>query len=180
MHVLTRSIAAAALLVLLAAPAVRSAPAPSETFRGAMDRVFGPGGWRQTSGWRSRAREDALRRQGAGTVPAGRRSSHSLGGPAAPGAYDAVVPGMSQTAAAALLRRSGQRFPRVLAEPAHGPEGPHLHVELMGAGGRARHPSPCDAYHGETIYLRIINGRQNPLVACEGRSAPAGAGEAGP
>jgi hypothetical protein len=89
-----------------------------------------------------------------------------VGSRTAPGAYDAVVPGMPQRDAAAILRRSGKPFARVLAEAAHGPEGPHLHIVVqLGPAGAVR--SPCDAYHGQTIYLRYVNGRQNPLVACE-------------
>lgn len=100
-------------------------------FRATMDRVFGPGRWRQTSGYRTRAQEDALRRQGAGTVPPGRLSRHSLGNPDAPGAYDAVVEGMASQTAAAKLRRAGGAFAKVIAEGPHGGQGPHLHVELI-------------------------------------------------
>src|SRR5512141_1848088 len=57
-------------------------------FRATMDRVFGPGRWRQTGGYRTQAQENALRRQGAGTVAPGRTSLHSIGGPEAPGAID--------------------------------------------------------------------------------------------
>jgi hypothetical protein len=95
-----------------------------------MDHVFGEGRWRLTSGYRTAAEEDALRRAGAGTVPAGRLSKHSLGGPDQPGAVDAVVPGMTLKAAAAKLRKDGEGLDRVLAEGAHGPEGAHLHIEL--------------------------------------------------
>ena len=173
-----RPILAAGPLVvsLLVGPGAQSAGvgAQNDRFQSTMDRAFGPGGWRQTSGYRSPTKEDQLRRQGAGTVPAGRRSSHSRGSLTAPGAYDAVVVGMSQRDAAAMLRRSGRAFPRVLVEPAHGPQGPHLHVELEPAAARTR-GSLCDAYHGQTIYLRLINGRQNPLIACEIRQREAAA-----
>jgi hypothetical protein len=148
------------------------APRAGEPFRATMNRVFGPGGWRQTSAYRTPAQEAELRRRGAGAVPAGRTSSHSLGRPGAPAAYDAVVPGMAQAEAAARLRRAAA-FPRVLAERAHGPEGPHLHIEVRpGAGGgraasAAHARSLCDGYRGEDITLRVVNGRMNPLIACE-------------
>jgi len=106
-------------------------------FHATMDRVFGPGRWRQTSGYRTRAQEDALRRAGAGTVPAGAVSKHSLGSWEKPGAYDAVVHGMSLATAADKLRRAaGDGFARVIAEGAHGPQGAHLHVELISFGER--------------------------------------------
>ena len=100
-------------------------------FKTTMDRVFGPGRWRQTSGYRTRAQEDALRRAGAGTVPRGVLSKHSLGNPEKPGAYDAVVDGVALQTAAEKLRRVGGAFSRVIAEGAHGPQGAHLHVELI-------------------------------------------------
>ena len=125
-------------------PAVSQAPltaAQREQFRAALDEVFGPGRWRETSGFRTRAQENALRRQGAGTVAVGRVSRHSIGGPQTPGAYDVVVPGMSQAQAAAKLKAAGQGWGRVAAEAAHGREGAHLHLELApvdsaNAGGR--------------------------------------------
>lgn len=163
---------AAIAAALLAPPAVAGSHPSSrrteDSFRATMDRTFGPGGWRQTSGYRTRAQEDALRRQGAGTVAPGRTSSHSLGGRRAPGAYDAVVPGMSQAEAAARLRRSGKGFPRVVAERRHGPQGPHLHIELQPGLGGSTH-TVCDRYRGEVVHVRIVNGRRNPLVECEER-----------
>ena len=108
--------------------------APGAEFQATMDRVFGQGGWRQTSGFRTRAQEEALRRQGAGVVAKGRTSLHSIGGPEAPGAYDAVVHRLPPARAAAKLRAAGVGFSRVVAEGAHGREGPHLHVELVSAG----------------------------------------------
>lgn len=108
----------------------RAARATGDGFQATMDRVFGPGRWRQTSGYRSQAAENALRRQGAGTVSPGRISLHSVGGADAPGAYDAVVDHMSVATAAAKLRQAGGAFSRVVAEAAHGGQGPHLHVEL--------------------------------------------------
>lgn len=105
--------------------------APPADFKTMMDRVFGPGRWRETSGYRTVAQENALRRAGAGTVPAGRLSRHSLGDPDTPGAYDAVVAGITPAAAAARLKRAGAPFARVAAEGAHGRQGPHLHIELV-------------------------------------------------
>jgi hypothetical protein len=117
---------------------------PPDDFRATLDRVFGPGRWRQTSGYRSVAQENALRRQGAGTVPAGHVSRHSLGDPEAPGAYDVVVAGMSPAGAAAKLRRDGAAFPKVAAEAAHGGQGPHLHIELASGPGRASSTGAAD------------------------------------
>ena len=102
-----------------------------------MDRVFGEGRWRLTSGYRTVAEENALRRAGAGTVAPGHISKHSLGGAEAPGAIDAVVRGMSLRTAAEKLRRDGEGLDRVLAEGAHGPEGAHLHIELTSAQAAA-------------------------------------------
>jgi hypothetical protein len=115
-------------------PAARGAG--GDDFRSTMDQVFGPGRWRQTSGYRSPAEEDALRRQGAGTVAPGHVSRHSIGGPGSPGAYDVVVDSMAPETAAAKLRRAGGGFSRVVAEAAHGGEGPHLHIELATAKAR--------------------------------------------
>ena len=112
--------------------AVRTAAARDD-FHVTMDQVFGPGRWRQTSGYRSQGAENALRRQGAGTVAPGRISLHSVGGADAPGAYDAVVDHMSVATAAAKLRQAGGAFSRVVAEAAHGGQGPHLHIELVRA-----------------------------------------------
>jgi hypothetical protein len=148
-------------------------PAPAanqkQRFHATMDRVFGSGRWRETSGWRSREREDQLRREGAGTVRPGEVSHHSMGTPEAPGAYDVVVPGMSNAAAAARLKTESGDFSRVLAERAHGPEGQHLHLEPnygrvssseAGSGASALRPTDDD-----NVYLRVVNGRRNPALA---------------
>jgi hypothetical protein len=133
--------------------------ASQDDFRTTMDKVFGEGRWRQTSGYRTKAQEDELRRQGAGTVPAGHTSRHSIGGPDAPGAYDAVVDHLPLSAAAAKLRSAGGPFSRVLAEGAHGSQGAHLHVELIkNAPARKAAAEPVE----DTIYLRAVNGRRNP------------------
>lgn len=110
--------------------------APGGDFSATMDRVFGAGRWRQTSGYRTKAQEDALRRAGAGTVAPGHTSLHSIGGPQAPGAYDAVVDHLTTAQAAAKLQQSAGNAFRVLAERAHGPQGPHLHVERVSARSR--------------------------------------------
>ncbi len=115
------------------------ADAAGGDFATTMDRVFGAGRWRQTSGFRTQAQENALRRQGAGTVAPGRISRHSVGGPEAPGAYDAVVPQLSTAQAAAKLKQNAGAGFRVVAERAHGPQGAHLHVELT--SGPARRPA---------------------------------------
>jgi TPR repeat protein len=105
--------------------------APNDRFREMMDRVFGSGRWRETSGYRTVAQEEALRRQGAGVVALGERSRHSVGSRDAPGAYDVVVDGMPLTQAAAKLKRAHEPLARVVAELAHGNQGPHLHVEPL-------------------------------------------------
>jgi hypothetical protein len=141
------------------------AEAPQKTdFHAAMDRVFGQGRWRETSGYRTEAEEDELRREGAGTVLLGHLSHHSMGTPDAPGAYDVVVSGMSTQGAAEKLRRSGESFVKVLAEGAHGTQGSHLHIEPgadLAAAGAGPAPKVAEA---PTIYLRIVGGRRNPLL----------------
>jgi hypothetical protein len=125
---------AAAALVFHAGPARAEGSAPDQ-LRAAMDAAFGSGKWRLTGGFRTREREDELRRQGALTVPPGAISHHSLGSPGAPGAYDVVVDGLSPFEAARKLRLAAS-FRLVLPEAAHGSQGPHLHVEpAAGAGG---------------------------------------------
>ena len=156
-----------------AAPA--SGPS-GDGFQSKMDRVFGPGGWRETSGYRSEAREDELRREGAGTVPAGQISHHSMGSPDAPGAYDVVVPGMSTEGAAAKLRDSGETFSRVLAERSHGSQGSHLHIEPgfvsdQVSTSRPNSKAEATADPGDGIYLRVVGGRRNPVIARESRAS---------
>jgi hypothetical protein len=138
------------------------APAPGEQFRSSMNHVFGEGRWRETSGYRTQEREDELRREGAGTVPLGHISHHSMGTVDSPGAYDVVVEGMSLESAAAVLRRSDEPFARVIPEGAHGPEGSHLHIELGFAHLADRAGPQPDP--GDGIYLRVVNGRRNPLI----------------
>jgi len=98
-----------------------------KTFVSQMDKTFGKGKWNLTSGYRSRAKEDALRASGAGTVPAGETSEHSEGSEDAPGAYDVQVPGLTASQVAAKIKASDPDF-HVMAEGRHGPEGPHVHI----------------------------------------------------
>lgn len=147
------------------APAASPTAPQKERVHADLDRVFGAGRWRETSGYRSRAREDELRREGAGTVRPGQISHHSMGTPDAPGAYDVVVPGMSNAEAAAKLRTESSGFSRVYAEAAHGREGQHLHLEptkgliSVSDAGSALKPRTDD-----NIYLRIVGGRRNPAL----------------
>jgi TPR repeat protein len=112
---------------------------PQEQFFALMNSVFGAGKWRETGGYRSPARENQLRAEGAETVPAGALSRHSLGDAEAPGAFDIVVVGMSPEQAADRLRESGIGFRRLFPETSHGTQGPHLHVEpnVIRASGEA-------------------------------------------
>lgn len=118
--------------------------APKAALHAALDQVFGEGRWRQTSGFRTVAQENALRRQGAGTVAPGRISRHSVGVPDLPGAYDVVAVGMSQAQAAAKLKAAaGGVVAKVATEAAHGNQGAHLHIELTADAIRPA-PAPTD------------------------------------
>jgi hypothetical protein len=173
---LTPLTALAQTYVLVTPPHHHAEDAPADTAGGqtqterlhsTLNRVFGAGQWRETSGYRSPERENELRREGAGTVPEGQLSRHSMGTPDAPGAYDVVVAGMSTEGAAQVLRRSGEPFVRVLAEGAHGPEGSHLHIE-PGTGLAAAAPAAADltpkADPGDSVYLRVTAGHRNPVL----------------
>lgn len=149
----------------------RAAQAAGDDFPATMDRVFGPGRWRETSGYRSQAEENALRRQGAGTVAPGHVSRHSMGGVESPSAYDAVVANMSPASAAAKLRRAGGVFSRVVAEGAHGAQGPHLHIELDRSPTRSAAP---EAVAEQAVYRRGAGGRRSPLLT---QASSAGAAE---
>ena len=141
--------------------------APRESVHAIMDRVFGAGRWRETSGYRSLAKEEELRRQGAGTVPAGRRSHHSLGGPNSPGAYDLVVIGMSPRRAAAKLTHASEQLSRVIAEGPHGGQGPHLHVEPR----LARTPGATPKFaEGGAGHLRALSDPPGRLLAVATKS----------
>lgn len=85
------------------------------------DKAFGVGKWKPTSEFRTDKREGELRQQGLGTVAPGHISHHSMGTPAAPGAYDIQVPGMSPSQVAARLKSAGWRGTEL-------PEGSHLHT----------------------------------------------------
>jgi hypothetical protein len=172
-----KSVALALLLLLAGRPALaQSADAanqglvvarpsgglmPNAALKSTMDKVFGTGAWRETGGYRSEAREDELRREGAGAVPVGQISHHSMGTPDAPGAYDIVVPGMSTESAAAKLQNSSDDFSRVIAERSHGGQGSHLHVEPR--AGRLT-GAPVEATDDSNIYLRVVGGRRNPAL----------------
>jgi hypothetical protein len=129
-----------------------------------MDRVFGAGRWRETSGYRTLAQENELRKQGAGTVPLGERSHHSMGRPDAPGAYDIVVEGMAPQLAAAKLKRSGEPVARVVAEGSHGPQGPHLHVEPILTRVSARRPARAEPIDADTP-ARLLAIAAKPAAA---------------
>jgi len=165
-----KSVALALLLLLAGRPALaQSADAanqglvvarpsgglmPNAALKSTMDKVFGTGAWRETGGYRSEAREDELRREGAGAVPVGQISHHSMGTPDAPGAYDIVVPGMSTESAAAKLQNSSDDF-------SLGGQGSHLHVEPR--AGRLT-GAPVEATDDSNIYLRVVGGRRNPAL----------------
>lgn len=105
-------------------------PARTEPqFGSVMDKTFGSGKWRETSGYRTPAAENALRRQGAGTVPAGQLSSHSVGTPETPGARDVVVDGMTPEQVASRLKAAGAKFRHFFPEAAKGTQGAHLHID---------------------------------------------------
>ena len=89
-------------------------------FASSMDSIYGPGNWRQTGGWRSQAREEQLREQGAQTVAPGRISAHSLGTADAPGARDVRVNGETPQEAAARIRAQGFPAAQVYPEGAAG------------------------------------------------------------
>ncbi len=140
---------------------------PQARFIDLMNGVFGTGNWRETGGYRSPARENELRAQGAETVPPGTLSRHSLGNIEAPGAFDIVVVGMSPEQAAISLRRSGIGFRRLFPETSHGTQGPHLHVEpdMIEAGGAAAHQErdPLkDSLRTETAPASAVAAAQAP------------------
>jgi len=121
-----------ALALSLAAESAAAEEFTQGKLTGVMNSVFGAGKWRLTGGYRTPEREDELRAQGAMTVRPGGVSSHSLGRPGAPGAYDVVVNGMDPWEAAARLRAAGAPFSRFMPKGAHGSQGPHLHLEPNG------------------------------------------------
>lgn len=130
--------------------AVGSATSQAE-FNKRMNEVFGEGRWRETGGYRTQARENQLRAEGALTVKPGSVSRHSMGTPDAPGAYDIVVAGMSPGQAAAKIEKSGIAFHRLFPEGAHGTQGAHLHVE------------PFLAELREAIWRKSIPGQPKPI-----------------
>lgn len=99
-------------------------------FTSLMDKTFGKGKWQETGGYRSPAREDELRAEGAETVAPGQTSRHSLGTPDEPGARDIVVSGMTPSQVAKKLSSTGADFVHFIPEGAHGTQGAHLHVDF--------------------------------------------------
>lgn len=114
----------------------------NDEFGAMMDATFGRGNWRQSGGWRSQARENELRRQGAQTVGPGGFSAHSLGEEHAPGGRDVVVTGMTPAQAAARLRKAGYGYADLLPEGKAGTQGAHLHIGMaaLQSGGQDRPP----------------------------------------
>lgn len=110
-------------------PAVIGSAASQSEFNMRMNEVFGAGRWRETGGYRTQARENQLRAEGALTVKPGAISRHSMGTRDAPGAYDIVVAGLSPGQAAVKIEKSGIAFHRLFPEGGHGTQGAHLHVE---------------------------------------------------
>ena len=101
--------------------------APTSDFREAVDKTVGKGKWRDTGDYRSPAREEALRLQGAGTVAPGHTSNHSRGAPDAPGAHDIVAPGLDPKT---LDKVPGVRD--AFYEGRSGSQGGHIHVDMRG------------------------------------------------
>ena len=128
---------AVAMGLLAAAGVARADSDVHGQFRSTMDSTFGTGNWRVTGGYRTQARENQLRAQGALTVAPGRISQHSLGSWRRPGAYDVVVDGVDPFSAAAKLREAGAPFRTIFAEGAHGSQGPHLHISPYSGAGLA-------------------------------------------
>lgn len=124
-----RSVFAASIALAVLANSAKAEEYTHDRFRATMNSVFGSGNWRVTGGYRTQARENELRAQGALTVRPGAISRHSIGTPDSPGAYDVVVDGLSPYTAALKLRRAGAPFRTIFAEGAHGSQGPHLHVD---------------------------------------------------
>jgi len=182
-----RVLVAAVMLSLFAG----GAAADERRFGTIMDSVFGAGQWRMTGGYRTQARENELRAQGALTVPAGVLSRHSMGRPGAPGAYDLVVNGLSPAAAAARLRQANAPFRKYFPEGAHGTQGAHLHLEphafdLSGAAAAPTRRLPSvyavvDPTPAELAFARLYSEASDGDAAvqlqvarayAEGRGAP--------
>jgi len=101
---------------------------PNKAVYASLDKVFGPGKWKPTGDFRSPAREDQLRSQGAQTVAPGHISDHSRGTPDASEAHDIVVAGMTPEQAAAKLKASGWSG-KLFPEGQAGSQGAHLHLD---------------------------------------------------
>jgi len=157
------AVIAAAALSFAAAPACAGEMTRAR-FAAIMDATFGAGAWRMTGGYRTPEREDQLRAQGAMTVPPGRLSRHSLGGPNAPGAFDLVVNGMSPYEAADRLRQAGAPFAKYQPKGTHGSQGPHLHLEPYGFGAVFQFASTGPAKAGARSDAKAEPGRLRSVV----------------
>lgn len=153
-------------------PFAKPSYVPTSAFDTGVNASLGPGRWRETGGYRSPAREDQLRAQGAATVPAGRTSRHSLGTADAPGAHDIVPEGMSMTDAEARLRRT-PGVKDVLAEGSAGGQGAHLHVDMANApnmtpvdhdpfASKTKPPAAQSAASGSVLRSPVTTGKPKP------------------
>ena len=115
--------------------------APTTDYAADMDRLIGKGRWKDTGDYRSPARENQLRAQGAGTVRPGGVSAHSRGAPEAPGAHDFVPQG--ESVPDALARLKGQPgIKDAFYEAQSGTQGGHIHVDMADAAGwKVEHPA---------------------------------------
>lgn len=121
-------------------PKTKRAPAPTPDVyepTSAFVRSLGPG-YRDTSDYRSEAKERQLGAEGAGVARG--ISNHSRGTPQAPGAHDIVPTGDWNQALDRVRGRSGVKD--AFIEAAHGPEGRHIHVDMTpGYRGNAAAPA---------------------------------------
>ena len=104
-----------------------------DDFKRYLDKAVGPGRYRITSGYRTMAEDEALRRQGAGMTPRGAVSPHERGGPGDPGAYDIQPVGLSDAEFQAKLK--GGPFANEFLEGSHGNQGQHFHVNMRPTDG---------------------------------------------
>jgi hypothetical protein len=107
---------------------------PEEEVASLLDKKFGRGKWHFGSKFRPPEREDELRAEGAGTVPKGDVSQHSMGTPERPGAWDLTVLGMSPQDVALKLQGtkldSGATLATDFPEAPHGQEPAHTHISF--------------------------------------------------
>ena len=121
-------------------PKTKRAPAPTPDVyepTSAFVGSLGPG-YRDTSDYRSEAKERQLGAEGAGVARG--ISNHSRGTPQAPGAHDIVPTGDWNQALDRLRALTGVKD--AFIESAHGPEGRHIHVDMTpGYRGNAAAPA---------------------------------------